>query len=136
MRLDWISASDDVVQLISLDRAFNDEQLPLFGPGCTATATIQSRSWERQLASAYYCSCRHSGDRRAFACVFAKNRNRADCNERKPLLVWALCFAAVETNDRALRWACSRGSETRSSRISKVIHGREGLRRQRRVDPG
>jgi hypothetical protein len=128
MRLDWISIFDDIVHLISLDRAFNEQQLIL---------AITSGSWIEPVL-VRLLSVRplyHGGDREhvmeevcrlgtlLFLAPFwrilgqspvrttAISRNLRSLllrhvvvwGELKPLLTWVLYFAAVETDELAER---------------------------------
>lgn len=128
MRLDWISIFDDTVQLISLDRAFNEEQLSL---------AITSGSWleptmyrllairplqhgnDRENVIEEVCRLgmllflapcwRVMGQYPVWTSALSRNlqlillKYKTDWNDLKPLLVWSLYFAAIETNDLAER---------------------------------
>jgi hypothetical protein len=128
MSLDWITIFDDVVQLISLDRALTDQQLE---------AATTSGSWmeptmvrllsirpmllgnEREHIIEEVCRLgtllflapvwRHMGANPVWTFSFSRNllhvlnTYRAEWVELKPLLVWAVYFAAIETRDLAER---------------------------------
>jgi hypothetical protein len=124
MRLEWISIFDDIVQLTSLDEAFNGEQ-PLF--------SISSGDWMEPIAYRLLCVrplqqgnerenvieevCRLGtllfltplwrllGRYTIWTAVITRKllliltESIIDWNELKPLLVWVLYFAAIETKD-------------------------------------
>ncbi|CAO2647075.1 Nn.00g079970.m01.CDS01 [Neocucurbitaria sp. VM-36] len=128
MQLDWISIFDDIVQLISLDRAFNEEQLVL---------AITSGSWmeptmyrllairplqqgnNREHVIEEVCRLgtllflaplwRLLGQGPVWTAAISRNlllvlmKNMVEWNELKPLLIWVLYFAAIETKDLAER---------------------------------
>lgn len=128
MQLDYISIFDDIVQLISLDQAFNDEQLML---------AITSGSWMEpalyrllairpllqgnnpeyvmeevcRLGTLLFLSplWRLLGMSPVWTAAISRNlslvltENRAEWKELKPLLVWVLYSAAIETKDLAER---------------------------------
>lgn len=128
MRLDWINIFDDVVQLISLDRTFNEEQLVL---------AITSGSWmeptmyrllvirplqlgnDREHVIEEVCRLgtllflapfwRILGQSPVWTAAISRNlllvlmKNMVEWKELKPLLIWVLYFAAVETRDLADR---------------------------------
>ena len=119
---------DDVVQLISLDRAFNEQQLEL---------AITSGSWieptmyrllairplqlgsDRENVLEEVCRLgtllflapfwRVLGQSPVWTAAISRNlqlvllQYKTEWNELKPLLVWTLYFAAVETSDLAER---------------------------------
>ncbi|KAF2845127.1 hypothetical protein T440DRAFT_493642 [Plenodomus tracheiphilus IPT5] len=127
-RLDWITVFDDIVQLISQDRAFNLEQLVL---------AITSGSWieptiyrlltirplhlghDREHVMEEVCRLgtllflapfwRLLGHSPIWTAAISRNllhvlmSNMVEWNELKPLLIWVLYFASVETNDLAER---------------------------------
>jgi hypothetical protein len=124
MRIGWISIFDDITQLISLDRAFTDEQFE---------ASMQTGSWleptmvrllqvrpleaDSSPGSVMEEVCRlgtllflapawrYMGVKPVWTDVFTKkllgllNNHRVEWAELKPLLVWTLYFAAIETAD-------------------------------------
>jgi hypothetical protein len=128
MQLDWITIFDDVAQLISLDRAFNEEQLML---------AITSGSWmeptmyrllairplhhgsEREHVIEEVCRLgtllflspfwRVLGQSPVWTTAISRNlllvlmKNMIEWNELKPLLIWVLYFASIETKDLAER---------------------------------
>jgi hypothetical protein len=128
MQLDWITIFDDVAQLISLDRAFNEEQLML---------AITSGSWieptmyrllairplhhgsQREHVIEEVCRLgtllflspfwRVLGQSPVWTAAISRNlllvlmKNMIEWNELKPLLIWVLYFASIETKDLAER---------------------------------
>jgi hypothetical protein len=128
MQLDWITIFDDVAQLISLDRAFNEEQLML---------AITSGSWmeptmyrllairplhhgsEREHVIEEVCRLgtllflspfwRVLGQSPVWTTAISRNlllvlmKNMIEWNELQPLLIWVLYFASIETKDLAER---------------------------------
>jgi hypothetical protein len=128
MSLDFITIFDDVVQLISLDKAFNEEQLML---------AITSGSWMeptlyrllairplnngniRENVIEEVCRLgtllflapfwRMLGQSPVWTAAISRNlllvltKNMIEWNELKPLLIWVLYAAAVETKDLAER---------------------------------
>jgi hypothetical protein len=128
MRLDWISIFDDIVQLISLDRAFTEEQFCL---------SINSGSWteptlwrllairplqlgeQREHVMEEVCRLgtllfmaplwRKLGHSPVWTAAISRNllivllKHMIEWKELKPLLTWVLYFAAVETKDLAER---------------------------------
>jgi hypothetical protein len=110
MRLDWVTIFDDVVQLISLDKAFNEEQLLL---AITSGSWIEPTLWrllvirplengtEREHVIEEVCRL----GTMLFLAPFWRMLGFGPVWTRaiKPLLVWVLYFAAIETNDLAER---------------------------------
>lgn len=128
MHLDWITIFDDIVQLISLDQAFNEKQLML---------AITSGSWmEPTLYRLLAIRPSHHGNDRGhvieevcrlgtllFLSPFWRTLGQSpvqtavishnlllvltstmtEWNELKPLLIWVIYFAAIETKDLAER---------------------------------
>ena len=124
MQPDWISVFDDVVQLISLDRAFNEKQLAL---------AITSGSWMEptmyrllairplqlgnnsehvieevcRLGTLLFLSpfWRILGHSPVWTAAISRNllfvltQNMVEWNDLKPLLLWVLYSAAIETKD-------------------------------------
>jgi hypothetical protein len=128
MQLDWISIFDDVVQLISLDQAFNDEQMMLANSSgswmepamyrlLAIRPLLHTNSPEKvmeevcRLGTLLFLSpfWRLLGHSPVWTAAISRNlllvltQNMAEWIELKPLLVWALYFAAVETKDLAER---------------------------------
>jgi hypothetical protein len=128
MRLDWVTIFDDVVQLISLDKAFNEEQLLL---AITSGSWIEPTLWrllvirplengtEREHVIEEVCRLgtmlflapfwRMLGFGPVWTRAISRNlllvlmKHMIEWKELKPLLVWVLYFAAIETNDLAER---------------------------------
>lgn len=128
MQLDWITIFDDIVQLISLDRMFNEKQFML---------AITSGSWMEptvyrllsirplhkgngrehvmeevcRLGTLLFLSpfWRALGQSPVRTSAISRNLllvlldNMIEWNELKPLLIWAIYFAAIETKDLAER---------------------------------
>jgi hypothetical protein len=128
MSLDFITIFDDVVQLISLDKAFNEEQLML---------AITSGSWMEptlyrllvirplnngntkenvieevcRLGTLLFLApfWRMLGQSPVWTAAISRNlilvltKNMIEWNDMKPLLIWVLYAAAVETKDLAER---------------------------------
>ncbi|CAN9130044.1 unnamed protein product [Alternaria alternata] len=91
MQLDSITTFYDVVQLISLDRAFNEQQLML---------AITSGSWmEPTIYRLLAIRPLNHGDGRERVI----EENMTEWNDLKPFLIWVLYSAAVETKDLAER---------------------------------
>lgn len=128
MRLDWVTIFDDVVQLISLDRTFTEEQLMLaITSGCWMEPTIYRLLSIRPLhhgntrqhvmeevcrlgtllfLSPFWRILGQSPVRTAALCrnlLHVLMENMIEWNELKPLLIWSLYFAAIETKDLAER---------------------------------
>jgi hypothetical protein len=128
MHVEWITIFDDIVQLVSLDKAFNDEQLLL---AMTSGSWMEPTLWRLLTLR----PLQHSTDREhvieevcrlgmllflspfwrmlGFGPVWTASISRnllltlmkyiIEWRELKPLLVWVLYFAAIETNDLAER---------------------------------
>jgi hypothetical protein len=128
MQLDFITIFDDVVQLISLDRAFTEEQLML---------AITSGSWveptmyrllairplhhgnTRENVIEEVCRLgtllflapfwRKLGQSPVWTAAISRNlllvltQNMVEWNDLKPFLIWVLYAAAIETKDLAER---------------------------------
>ena len=128
MQLDWITIFDDIVQLISLDRMFNERQLMLaITSGSWMEPTIyrllsirplhQGNNREHvmeevcRLGTLLFLSSfwRTLGQSPVRTAALSRNlllvllRNMIEWNELKPLLIWTLYFAAIETKDLAER---------------------------------
>lgn len=128
MQLDWVTVFDDIVQLISLDNIFNDQQLVLAG---TSGSWIEPTMY-RLLAirPMYFGSDREHvleevcrlgtllflapfwrilGQSPVWTAAISRNllrvllQYKTEWDELKPLLVWALYSAAIETSDLAER---------------------------------
>ena len=127
-RLDWVTIFDDIVQLISLDQAFSEQQLEL---------AITSGSWieptmyrllairplqlgnDRENVLEEVCRLgtllflapfwRTLGQSPVWTAAISRNlqlvllQYKTEWKQLKPLLVWTLYFAAIETNDLAER---------------------------------
>lgn len=128
MQLDWVTIFDDVVQLISLDRAFTERQQEL---------AVTSGSWMeptmyrllvirpllmgdgRENVLEEVCRLgtllflapfwRALGHNPVWTAAISRNlqlvllQYKTEWHDLKPLLVWTLYFAAVETTDLAER---------------------------------
>lgn len=128
MQLDWITIFDDVVQLISLDCAFNERQQEL---------AVTSGSWMEptmyrllairplligdsrgnvveevcRLGTLLFLApfWRALGHNPVWTAAISRNlqfillQYKTEWHELKPLLVWTLYFAAIETSDLAER---------------------------------
>lgn len=124
MQLDWVTIFDDVVQLISLDRAFNEQQQEL---------AVASGSWleptmyrllairplmmgiGREHVLEEVCRLgtllflapfwRALGHNPVWTAAISRNlqlvllQYKTEWHGLKPLLVWTLYFAAIETRD-------------------------------------
>ncbi|CAG5158169.1 uncharacterized protein ALTATR162_LOCUS5019 [Alternaria atra] len=124
MQLEWITIFDDIVQLVSLDPAFNREQTLL---------SVTDSSWMEPIAYRLLCVrplqqghergnmieevCRLGtllfltplwrllGRYTIWTAVISRKlllrltENMVEWNELEPLLVWVLYFAAIETKD-------------------------------------
>ncbi|KAF2826610.1 hypothetical protein CC86DRAFT_349539 [Ophiobolus disseminans] len=127
-RSEWITIFDDVVQLISLDKAFNDEQLLL---AVTSGSWMEPTLWrlltirplqqgsERghvieevcRLGTLLFLSpfWRMLGFGPVWTAAMSRNlllllmKHMVEWQDLKPLLTWVLYFAAIETNDLAER---------------------------------
>jgi hypothetical protein len=128
MQLDWITIFEDVVQLISLDQDFSMEQLKLANTTGSrlepamyrllairpllhgndpekvleeicrlGTLLFLSLSW-RLLGQSPVWTATIS-----LNFMFVLTKNREEWNELKPLLVWVLYFATIETKELAER---------------------------------
>lgn len=124
MQQDWISVFDDIVQLISLDHTFNEEQVTL---AITSGSWIEPIIWrlltirplqkgsERanvieevcRLGSLLFLSpfWRTLGQTPIWSAALSRNllsilsKMMIEWNELKPLLTWVLYFAAIETDN-------------------------------------
>lgn len=128
MQLDWITIFDDIVQLISLDSMFNERQLMLaITSGSWMEPTIyrllsirplqQGSNREHvmeevcRLGTLLFLSpfWRALGQSPVRTAALSRNlllvllKNMVEWNELKPLLIWTLYFAAIETKDLAER---------------------------------
>jgi hypothetical protein len=124
MQLDWITIFDDVVQLISLDQVFNLEQLKLANTSgswiepamyrlLTIRPLLHGDSPERvieevcRLGTLLFLSpfwrllglspVRTAAISRNLLLILANNN--VDWYELRPLLVWVLYFATIETKE-------------------------------------
>jgi hypothetical protein len=128
MQVDWVTIFDDIVQLISLDRAFSQEQQVM---SITSGSWTEPTMWhllamrplqqgnKREHVIEEVCRLgtllflapfwrklghtpvRTEAISRNLAIVLMKHM--IEWKELKPLLAWVLYFAAVETNDLAER---------------------------------
>ncbi|OAL02356.1 hypothetical protein IQ06DRAFT_270754 [Phaeosphaeriaceae sp. SRC1lsM3a] len=128
MQLDWVSVFDDIAQLISLDQAFNNEQLLLANTSgswmeptmyrlLAIRPLLHNNSPERaieevcRLGTLLFLSpfWRLLGQSPVWTAAISRNlllmltNYRAEWKELKPLLAWVLYFAAIETKDLAER---------------------------------
>ncbi|KAH7075765.1 hypothetical protein BKA63DRAFT_512323 [Paraphoma chrysanthemicola] len=128
LQLDWITIFDDVGQLISLDRAFTGEQLMLANtsgswmePAMYRLLAIRPLKHGDDPEHVMEEVCRLGtllflspfwrllGQSPVWTAAISRNlllvltENKVQWNELKPLLVWTLYFAAIETNDLAER---------------------------------
>ncbi|KAL1799052.1 hypothetical protein ACET3X_003089 [Alternaria dauci] len=128
MQLDFITIFDDVLQLISLDRAFNEQQLMLaitsgswIEPTMYRLLAIRplNRSDSREAVIEEVCRLgtllflaplwRKFGQSPVWTNAISRNlllvltKNMIEWNDLKPLLIWVLYSAAVETKDLAER---------------------------------
>jgi len=127
-QLDWVTIFDDVVQLISMDHAFNLTQFELAAtsgswiePTIYRLLAIRPMELGKDRGHILEEVCRLGtllflapfwrvlGQSPVWTATISQNlllvlsSYRTDWNELKPLLVWALFFAAVETSDPAER---------------------------------
>jgi hypothetical protein len=128
MRTDWITIFDDIVQLISLDHAFSEEQLVL---SITSGSWIEPTMWRlltvrplqhgsgRECVMEEVCRLgtllflaplwRKLGHSPVWTAAISRNllvvlvTHFIEWKELKPLLAWVVYFAAVETSDLAER---------------------------------
>ncbi|KAJ4986548.1 hypothetical protein SVAN01_07984 [Stagonosporopsis vannaccii] len=128
MQLDWVTIFDDIQQLISLDRAFNERQFELAGtsgswiePTMYRLLAIRPLQLGADRGHVLEEVCRLGtllflapfwrvlGQSPVWTATISRNlllvllRYKTQWDELKPLLVWALYFAAVETSDLAER---------------------------------
>lgn len=124
MRQEWVSVFEDVNQLISLDRALSDKQIeaattsgswmePTMVRLLSIRPLLQSSDQENimeevcRLGTLMFLApiWRHMGANPVWTINFSRNllevlnTHRAEWNELKPFLVWAVYFAAIETRD-------------------------------------
>jgi hypothetical protein len=128
MQLDFITIFDDVVQLISLERAFNEQQLMLaitsgswMEPTMYRLLAIRPLNHDNTRETIIEEVCRLGtllflaplwrslGQSPVRTAAISRNlllvlmKNMIEWNELKPLLIWVLYAAAVETKDLAER---------------------------------
>lgn len=128
MQLDFVTIFDDIVQLISLDRAFNEEQLMLaITSGSWLEPTIHrllairplNHGNARENVVEEVCRLgtllflapvwRSFGQSPVWTAAISRNlllvltKNMVEWNDLKPLLIWVLYAAAIETKDLAER---------------------------------
>lgn len=124
MQRDWITIFDDIVHLISLDRAFNEEQLILaitsgswMEPTLYRLLVIRPLQQGNNREQVIEEVCRLGtllflspfwgllGQSPVWTAALSRNlllvlmKNMVEWNELKPFLVWVLYFAAIETKD-------------------------------------
>jgi hypothetical protein len=127
-QVDWITIFDDVVQLISLDKAFNEEQLLL---AITSGSWMEPTLWRLLVIRPLQHGASHEyvmeevcrlgtllflsplwrllGFGPVWTAAISRNllltlmKHMIEWKELKPLLVWVLYFAAIETSDLAER---------------------------------
>ncbi|KAL6704519.1 hypothetical protein ACN47E_008148 [Coniothyrium glycines] len=124
MQIDWISVFDDTAQLISLDQAFNEKQLVLaITSGSWMEPTIYRlleirplhHSTDREHLIEEVCRLgtllflaplwRIMGQSPVRTTAITRNllllltKNMIEWNELKPLLLWVVYMAAIETQD-------------------------------------
>jgi hypothetical protein len=127
-QMGWISIFDDIVQLISLDRAFDEEQLALATASgswmeptlwrllslrplqqgnardhvmeevCRIGTLLFLAPFWRLLGQTPVCTAALSHN-----LLIVLMKHMIDWRELKPLLLWVIYFAAVETDDLAER---------------------------------
>ncbi|KAF9691459.1 hypothetical protein EKO04_010905 [Ascochyta lentis] len=128
MQMDWISIFDDIVHLVSLDCTFNDQQLEL---AVTSGSWVEPIMWRllairplnhgngREHVLEEVCRLgtllflapfwRTLGNSPVWTVAISKNlqsvllQYRTEWNGLKPLLLWSLYFAAIETGGLAER---------------------------------
>ncbi|KAF2024131.1 hypothetical protein EK21DRAFT_79413 [Setomelanomma holmii] len=124
MRTAWITIFDDIVQLLSHDRAFNEKQLVLaVSSGCWMEPTLWrllqlrplKRGNEREHVIEEVCRLgtllflapiwRFMGQTPVWTAALSRNllivlmKHMTEWKELQPLLVWVLYFSAIETSD-------------------------------------
>ena len=128
MSLDWITIFDDIVQLISLDQTFNEKQLML---AITSSSWMEPTLYrllairpshhgnDREQVIEEVCRLgtllflspfwRVLGQSPVRTSAISRNlllvltKTMIEWNELKPLLIWVIYFAAIETKDLAER---------------------------------
>jgi hypothetical protein len=128
MRLDWISIFEDMVQLISFDRAFSEEQLVLaitsgswMEPTVYRLLTIRPLNHGSDIGYLMEEVCRlgtllflsplwrSMGQSPVRTNAICRNlllllmKDMMEWKELKPLLIWVVYLAAIETQDLAER---------------------------------
>lgn len=126
--MDWVTIFDDIVQLISLDRVLNKQQLEL---AVTSGSWIEPTMYrllairplqlgnDRENVLEEVCRLgtllflapfwRTLGQSPVWTAAISRNlqlvllQYKTEWNELKPLLIWTLYFAAIETSDLAER---------------------------------
>ena len=127
-QMDWVTIFDDIVQLISLDRVLNKQQLEL---AVTSGSWIEPTMYrllairplqlgnDRENVLEEVCRLgtllflapfwRTLGQSPVWTAAISRNlqlvllQYKTEWNELKPLLIWTLYFAAIETSDLAER---------------------------------
>lgn len=128
MQLDWVTIFDDIVQLISSDHAFNEQQVELAGtsgswmePTLYRLLVIRPLHLSEDRGHVLEEVCRLGtllflapfwralGKSPVRTAAISRNllfvllQYKTEWGELKPLLTWVLYFAAVETSDLAER---------------------------------
>lgn len=128
MQLDWVTIFDDVVQMISLYHIFNDEQFVLAGtsgswiePTIYRLLAIRPLNFGSNREHVLEEVCRLGtllflapfwrvlGQSPVWTAAISRNLSlvllqyKTEWDELRPLLAWALYFAAIETRDLAER---------------------------------
>ena len=126
--MDWVTIFDDIMQLISLDRVLNKQQLEL---AVTSGSWIEPTMYrllairplqlgnDRENVLEEVCRLgtllflapfwRTLGQSPVWTAAISRNlqlvllQYKTEWNELKPLLIWTLYFAAIETSDLAER---------------------------------
>ena len=127
-QMDWVTIFDDIVQLISLDHVLNKQQLEL---AVTSGSWIEPTMYrllairplqlgnDRENVLEEVCRLgtllflapfwRTLGQSPVWTAAISRNlqlvllQYKTEWNELKPLLIWTLYFAAIETSDLAER---------------------------------
>ena len=127
-QMDWVTIFDDIVQLISLDHVLNKQQLEL---AVTSGSWIEPTMYrllairplqlgnDRENVLEEVCRLgtllflapfwRILGQSPVWTAAISRNlqlvllQYKTEWNELKPLLIWTLYFAAIETSDLAER---------------------------------
>lgn len=128
MQLDWVTIFDDVIQLVSLDYAFSEQQREMavtsgswMEPTLYRLLAIRPLLMGSDRGNVLEEVCRLGtllflapfwrvlGHNPVWTAAISRNlqfvlwQHKTEWRELKPLLVWTLYFAAVETSDMAVR---------------------------------